>query len=106
MTTSPTLQAALSTSCEKVADHSHPQEDVELAELLPQAQMNVDLFSLSDWPSEISNTMEWSLRFLDYPQFQLPESHVPVNDAQQQNSYFPSPTAGSNKPPDLHSHER
>jgi hypothetical protein len=106
-TTSPTLQAALSASRDKAADHSRQQEDVDLAELLPPAQMNVEVSSLSDWPSEISNAMEWSLRFLDYPQFQLPESHVPVNYSQQQDSYFPctGAGAGSNNPPDLHSHE-
>ncbi|KAJ5732729.1 hypothetical protein N7493_004210 [Penicillium malachiteum] len=44
------------------------------AEYMPNAvfpsQIAADQQALSDWPSEISSTMEWSIRFLDYPQFQ------------------------------------
>lgn len=33
-------------------------------------QMSADISSLCQWPSEISDAMEWSVRFLDYPHFQ------------------------------------
>ncbi|KAJ5190221.1 uncharacterized protein N7498_009206 [Penicillium cinerascens] len=35
----------------------------------PSPEMSAALSSLCEWPSEISNTMEWSVRFLDYPHF-------------------------------------
>ncbi|KAJ5707080.1 hypothetical protein N7488_006881 [Penicillium malachiteum] len=38
--------------------------------IFPSQQIAPDQQALSDWPSEISSTMEWSIRFLDYPQFQ------------------------------------
>lgn len=36
----------------------------------PSPQSPIDISALCDWPSEISNAMEWSVRFFDYPHFQ------------------------------------
>lgn len=46
-----------------------PAPEFMSAAMFPPAQA-ADQTNLSDWPSEISSAMEWSIRFLDYPQFQ------------------------------------
>lgn len=35
---------------------------------LPSPEFSQDTASLWEWPGEIFNSMEWSLRFLDFPQ--------------------------------------
>ncbi|KAJ5296210.1 hypothetical protein N7508_011031 [Penicillium antarcticum] len=52
--------------------HPNPHLPVELAPFFPSPQLPADIPSLCEWPSEISNAMEWSVRFLDYPHFTQP----------------------------------
>lgn len=47
--------------------------------IFPSSHISADLSNLSDWPSEISSAMEWSIRFLDYPHFQ--SSDIPLPSA-------------------------
>lgn len=56
--------------------HLPPPHAPDQPPYFPSPQLPVDVSTLCDWPSEISNAMEWSVRFLDYPHFQPSDSPV------------------------------
>lgn len=53
---------------------SRPHHAPVLPPFSPSPQLPVDISALCEWPSEISNAMEWSVRFLDYPHFHPPST--------------------------------
>jgi hypothetical protein len=65
------------------APKNGPQPGEASAELssptiFPCPYSSADPTNLSDWPSEISSAMEWSIRFLDYPHFQSSDLSLPT----------------------------
>lgn len=70
-----TLSTLAQVSCptSNEPDQADTHHTLDSTTFSPSPHLPPDVSSLCDWPSEIASTMEWSVRFLDYPHFHPPD---------------------------------